>query len=100
MSRLRTLLLRRSLLRRLLFTTSSLPILMTAYEVPPNAINSAVVAATFEYDKCFRSELSTARFLLFSGPRQSLQARQRLSGGGAAVRRRSPRPSRCANCHR
>ena len=63
MSRLRTLLFRRSALRRLLFTTSPLSTRITAYDVPPSAMNSAAVAVTFEYDKCFRNELSTVRDL-------------------------------------
>jgi hypothetical protein len=33
---------------------------MTEYEVPLNAMYSAAVAVTFEYDKRFRRELSTA----------------------------------------
>ena len=62
-SLLRTLLFRKSVLRRLLFTTSSLSTRIKAYEVPPKATNSAAVAITFEYDKCLRIALSTARYL-------------------------------------
>jgi len=59
MSLLRTLLFRRSELRRLLFTTSSLSMRVNAYEVPPRAMKSAAVAVTFEYDKFFRNARST-----------------------------------------
>ena len=58
MSLLRRLLFRTSPLRRLLSTTSALSTWITAYEVPPSAMNSATVAVTLEYDRCFRSEVS------------------------------------------
>src|SRR5829696_1042924 len=97
MSRLLTLLFRRSLLRRLLFTTSLLSTLITAYEVPPSAMNSAAVAAIFEYDRCFRSELCTTRYL--GRGRRILAGALTRQRESAAVRRPLPPPLRRANCH-